>query len=232
VEVHEGVHVVRDDLLPGGTKRRGLTAYVAACLQHTEFVYASPREGYAQLALAYACRDLGKRATIFVPQAGTKHELTAAAESLGAQVFEVPFGMKTVLERRARDYATETRAHIVPFGCDHPVMIEAITRAAAAIEVRPREVVSVLSSGVLSRGLQAAFPSATVFGVCVGHNPSAEEFGRARRIEKRYEFQQECPEEERPPFPSSLCYDSKGWLHARERAGKVRGVVLFWNVGR
>jgi hypothetical protein len=47
VEVHEGVHVVRDDLLPGGTKRWGLTAYVAACLQHTEFVYASPREGYA-----------------------------------------------------------------------------------------------------------------------------------------------------------------------------------------
>jgi hypothetical protein len=90
----------------------------------------------------------------------------------------------------------------------------------------------VLSSGVLSRGLQAAFPRATVFGVCVGHNPTAQEFGRAQRIEKRYDFQQECPEGERPPFPSSLCYDSKGWLCARERARKVRGVVLFWNVGR
>ena len=88
-----------------------------------------------------------------------------------------------------------------------------------------------VSSGVLSRGLQAAFPSATVFGVCVGHNPTAQEFGRAQRIEKRYDFQQECPEGERPPFPSSLCYDSKGWLCARERAAKCRGVVLFWNVG-
>jgi hypothetical protein len=76
------------------------------------------------------------------------------------------------------------------------------------------------------RGLQAAFPSATVFGVCAGHNPTAQEFGRARRIEKRYDFQQECPEGERPPFPSSLCYDSKGWLCARERAAKCRGVVL------
>jgi hypothetical protein len=54
----------------------------------------------------------------------------------------------------------------------------------------------------------------------------------ARRIEKRYDFQHECPEGERPPFPSSLCYDSKGWLCAMERARKVRGVVLFWNVGR
>jgi hypothetical protein len=27
------------------------------------------------------------------------------------------------------------------------------------------------------------------------------------------------------------CYDSKGWLCARERAAKCRGVVLFWNVG-
>jgi hypothetical protein len=231
-ETHEGVYVVRDDLLPGGTKRRGLTAYVAACPQYTEFVYASPREGYAQLALAYACRDLGKRATIFVPQAGSKHELTVAAESLGAQVFEVPFGMKSVLECRARGYAAETGAHVVPFGCDHPIMIEAITRAAASIGVRPREVVSVVSSGVLSRGLQAAFPSATVFGVCVGHNPTTQEFGRAQRIEKRYDFQQVCPESERPPFPSSLCYDSKGWLCARERARKSRGVVLFWNVGR
>jgi hypothetical protein len=231
VETHEGVYVVRDDLLLGGTKRRGLTAYVAACPQYTEFVYASPREGYAQLALAHACRDLGKQATIFVPEAGTKHALTVMAESLGAQVFEVPFGMKTVLERRAEDYAAETGAHIVPFGCDHRIMIEAITRAAAAIEVRPWEVVSVLSSGVLSRGLQAAFSSATVFGVCVGHNPSAEEVGRAHRIEKRYDFQQECPQGECPPFPSSLCYDSKGWLCARERAAKCRGVVLFWNVG-
>jgi hypothetical protein len=231
VEVHEGVHVVRDDLLPGGTKRWGLTAYVSAHPQFHEFVYGSPREGYAQLALAYACRDLGKRATIFVPEAGTKHELTVAAESLGAQVFEVPFGMKTVLECWARDYATETGAHVVPFGCDHPIMVKAITHAATTIEVRPREVVSVLSSGVLSRGLQAAFPRAAVFGVCVGHNPSAQEFGRAHRIEKRREFQQECPEGERPPFPSSLCYDSKGWLCAKERAAKCRGVVLFWNVG-
>jgi hypothetical protein len=138
---------------------------------------------------------------------------------------------KTVLECRARGYAAQTGAHIVPFGCDHPVMIEAITRAAASIGVRPREVVSVVSSGVLSRGLQAAFPSATVFGVCVGHNPTKEEFGRAHRIEKQREFQQECPEGERPPFPSSLCYDSKGWLYAKERARKSKGVVLFWNVG-
>eukprot|EP01049_Picozoa_sp_SAG25_P008472 SAG25_NODE_764_length_5503_cov_13.115470_3_plen_79_part_00 len=58
-----------------------------------------------------------------------------------------------------------------------------------------------------------------------------QEFGRAHRIEKQREFQQECPEGERPPFPSSLCYDSKGWMHAKERARKSRGVVLFWNVG-
>ena len=49
------------DLLPGGTKRRGLSGgltYVATNLNYTEFVYASsPRQGYAQLGLAYACRD-------------------------------------------------------------------------------------------------------------------------------------------------------------------------------
>ena len=36
-----------------------------------EWVYASPREGYAQLSLAYACHDLGKKATVTVPEGKT-----------------------------------------------------------------------------------------------------------------------------------------------------------------
>eukprot|EP01047_Picozoa_sp_COSAG01_P000810 COSAG01_NODE_16_length_40091_cov_15.728646_23_plen_98_part_00 len=63
VRTHDEYLVVRDDLLPGGTKRRGLMAYVQQHSHCNEFVYASPCEGYAQLGLAHACHDLGRQAT-------------------------------------------------------------------------------------------------------------------------------------------------------------------------
>jgi hypothetical protein len=48
------VHVVRDDLLPGGTKQRAVHAYLRDAIAGgaTSFVYASPPPGFAQVALA------------------------------------------------------------------------------------------------------------------------------------------------------------------------------------
>ena len=56
VEEFDGIRVVRDDLLDGGTKRRAFTMYVASRPDVKEFVYASPRQGYAQLSLDYLSR--------------------------------------------------------------------------------------------------------------------------------------------------------------------------------
>ena len=78
VKEHNGFRVVRDDLLNGGTKRRAFTVYVKNKPDVEEFVYASPRQGYAQLSLAYACRDMGRKCTVTVPQ-GKRYWLTDAA---------------------------------------------------------------------------------------------------------------------------------------------------------
>ena len=55
---HDGIRVVRDDLLAGGTKRRAFNYYVASLPEVNEFVYASPRQGYAQLSLEVQMRFL------------------------------------------------------------------------------------------------------------------------------------------------------------------------------
>ena len=47
----------------------------------------SPREGYAQLSLAYACHDLGKKATVTVPK-GKHNWLTTEAIRLGCNIIE------------------------------------------------------------------------------------------------------------------------------------------------
>ena len=86
-----------------------------------------------------------------------------------------------------------------------------------------------MSSGVLSRGLQGAWPDAKVYGVRIGHNTTPREQGRAETFKSDYKFHQECKKPERPPFPSSLTYDSKAWTFIKEHASDR---ALFWNVGR
>ena len=225
---HDGIQVVRDDLLNGGTKRRAFNYYVASLPDVEEFVYASPRQGYAQLSLAYACRDLGRKCTVTVPQ-GKRYWLTDKAEDLGCNIIEVPMGFLVNIQAKAKKYCLDNEAHLIPFGGDHPIIIEAMTKTALSLGVTPKEVWTVMSSGVLSRGLQVAWPDAKVYGVQIGHNTTNAEMGRAECYRSKYKFQQECKEIERPPFPSSLTYDSKAWTFIKEHASKGS---LFWNVGK
>ena len=227
VKEHERIQVVRDDLIEGGTKRRAFYTYIKS-KDYDEFVYASPRQGYAQLSLAYACRDLGRKATVTIPE-GQRYWLTHKSEELGANIIEVPMGFLTNIQAKAKKYCLDNGAHLIPFGGDHPVIIEAMTQTAKSIGINPKEVWTVMSSGVLSRGLQGAWPDAKVHGVRIGHNTTPQEQGRAETYKSRYKFQQECKEDERPPFPSSLTYDSKAWSFMKEYANKN---ALFWNVGK
>ena len=228
IKEYDGIKVVRDDLLDGGTKRRAFTVYVKSKPEINEFVYASPRQGYAQLSLAYACRDLGKKATVTIPE-GQRYWLTHKSEELGANIIEVPMGFLTNIQAKAKKYCFNNGAHLIPFGGDHPVIIEAMRQTALSLDVNPKEVWTVMSSGVLSRGLQGAWPDAKVYGVRIGHNTTPREQGRAETFKSDYKFHQECKKPERPPFPSSLTYDSKAWSFIREHASDG---ALFWNVGK
>ena len=227
---HEGIKVVRDDLLDGGTKRRGFNVYVESFPEVNEWVYASPRQGYAQLSLAYACKDLGKKATVTIPK-GEHYWLTDEAIRMGANIIEVPMGYLTNIQAKAKKYVEEHEGSaLVPFGGDHPIIIEAMKNVALSLNIEPpKEIWTVMSSGVLSRGLQLAWPNAKVYGVQIGHNTTEREIGRAQTMRSKYKFNQECKEQDRPPFPSSLTYDSKAWEFIKKHASEG---ALFWNVGK
>lgn len=80
------IHIVRDDLLPGGTKQRAILPLLERRMARgtDEFVYASPFCGFAQLALAYAARTLGARCRLFVsrpPQGEVHTKGTEVAEA-------------------------------------------------------------------------------------------------------------------------------------------------------
>lgn len=238
IEHHAGVDVVRDDLLPGGTKARYLAQLFDA---HDEVVYATPVYGGAQLALAYAARERGKHVTLFCAKRAQLHPRTLEAIAAGAHVSFVNPGYLARCQGAAREYAERTGAHLLPFGGDSEAAIDAIAEAAAAV-VRAQghydEVWCAAGSGVLARGIRRGITQAdpewaatTVVGVQVGHalDPAAFDelqisplpFDRALGV--------------RPPFPSCPHYDAKAWAMCRRRHHEAwrpsyARRVLFWNV--
>lgn len=222
IETVEGVQVLRDDQLPGGTKRRVLEPLVAKSAA-AEFVYASPAYGYAQIALAYSCAAARKRATIFVAKRKTMHPRTVDARDAGARIVEVPHGYLSNVQAKARAYAQATDAELLPFGVDTPEFITTLAGVASRLPVAPEEVWTVAGSGVLTRALQSAWPEAVFHAVRIGSEPNA---GRATVWRAQEKFEQ--PARIRPPFPSCDNYDAKAWRFIRQWA---KPGALFWNVG-
>ncbi|SOC47726.1 pyridoxal-phosphate dependent enzyme [Rhizobium subbaraonis] len=220
---HDGIHVVRDDLIEGGTKVRYL---VHLFDDAEEVVYATPAEGGAQTALAWAARELGKKATLFVAKRKQPHPRALMAKALGATVWQVSPGYLTVVQARAREYCEATGAMLAPFGVDMPEAIDAIATAARSTGVEPDEVWCASGSGVLARGLAKAWPNARRHVVQVGRELSAADVAGATIHVSAYEFGQAC--KARPPFPSDPHYDAKAWEIAKARRGP--GLVVAWNV--
>lgn len=219
IEKHDKFFVVRDDEIPGGTKRR-----VANCLlkSGSEFVYASPAFGYAQIALAYACRDAGKQATIFTAKREKPHKRTLEAMKAGAKVIFVPFGYLSNVQAKAKEYCGATGATFLPFGFDTPEFINALTVIAKRMPIQPKRVWCAAGSGTLSRALQAAWPDARFWAIAVGATPDA---GNAHIYFCPEPFEKDA--KVKPPFPSCSNYDAKAWRYIKLLGNEDD---LFWNV--
>lgn len=221
LEEHCGILVVRDDLIPGGTKQRVLPQILPP---GNEYVYASPACGYAQVALAYTCERLGKRATIFTAARKIPHARTLEAAAAGAVVVPVKCGYLSVVQAAARRYCQETGAILMPFGFDSIAFLDALAGVARGLPIRPQEVWTVAGSGTLSRALQLAWPTARVYAVQVGKVPDV---GRAELYVAPEKFEQGA--KVMPPFPSCANYDAKAWAFIQKWASPGS---LFWNVAR
>lgn len=220
---HDGVAVVRDDLFPGGTKARYLRILFDDC---DELVYASPAEGGSQSALAICAEQAGKRATIFVAKRAEPHPRALMAKRHGAKVLQVSPGYLTAVQARAKAYCQARGAKLAPFGVDLPEAVACIAEAARATGEEPDEVWCASGSGVLMRGLAAAWPKARRHSVQVGRALSPDDVAGAEIHIAPLKFGQASSAP--CPFPSDPHYDRKAWTICQALRGPGR--VLFWNV--
>lgn len=220
---HGGFLVVRDDLLPGGTKRRAVAAVIERGREH---VYAGPAQGYAQVALAYGCEDAGETpCTLFVAQRGDDTPLMSEARAHGARYELVVGGVQPIVNAKARAYARFHGARLVPLGFDTDAFRAALVNVARALPVTPAEVWCVAGTGTLARCLAEAWPAATVNAVCVGMAARLAPSIVSHRAPESFADDAQEP----PPFPSVTNYDAKAWRFVVRHA---KPGALVWNVGR
>lgn len=224
LETVDGLTVVRDDLLPGGTKRRALAVLFGP---EEEYVYAGPVFGYAQIALAHAARDAGKLAAVFVAERKAPHPRTLAAKEAGAMIVQVPFGRLSNVQKKARVYAEKrgARTRLLPFGLDDPAFIAELSRVMERSLV-PRdgtEVWCAAGTGTITRALQMAFPRCSHHAVIVGTEGGDHGTAAVHRVPESFEDDAREP----PPFPSCSNYDAKVWRLFKARPPGS----IFWNVG-
>jgi hypothetical protein len=228
LETSEGVTIVRDDLLDGGSKVRFLPHLVGNA---KEVVFGGPFCGGAPLALSVLGRRLGIQVTLFYAKRKKLHRRQLAALENGAQIFEVPYGYMTNVQAKARRYCEDTGALFLPLGFDVPEAQRPFVAAMRGVRERADKFDQVwcsTGSGMLARCLGLAFPSSEVVGVTVGlksRSGRQEMSDNVRLIESRYQFARETKAE--CPFPSCPNYDRKAWELMQEQR---QGRVLFWNV--
>lgn len=226
LEEHNGVTVLRDDVLAGGTKSI-LMPYLVK--DKAEYVYASPVYGGFQIALSAYCKSVGKQATIFCAKRKEMHPNTQKCIEYGAKIIEVPYGYLSVVEKRARDYCEMGGAEKLVFGAKDDFCINLIADRMRQIIKQlgrePKEIFCAVGSGTLVEGILRGTETAKVIGVQVGAEYTNEN-PRLRLLKYHKDFN--SASQQKSDFPSMPNYDLKAWEYCL--IYKKSDDVLFWNV--
>lgn len=223
------VMVIREDLVDGKMRAGDLL------VQRTEsdhLVYVAPRFGHAALALAKLAKRYGKKLTLFMPAAKQISEHQAVAIELGAEPIFMRIAAMPNLNKAAREYAESKRATFIPLGLRHELVTAALVRTAWNISNsmghQPLEFWCAVSTGVLMRSLQIAWPDAVANGVAVARNIHEGERGDCELYSYPRAFAQDSLV--RPDFPCASNYDAKAWHTMLDHKRDGVGPVWFWNV--
>jgi len=195
-------------------------------------VYCQPRFGLAGVSILDVAKRHNKKVMLWMPSSKRISPHQAACIERGAEYDFLRIAAMPNLNAHAKKWADERdNAYFIPLGLKHEMVTAGFVKVASQIP-EPQDVWTVLSTGVLHRSLQIAWPNATFHGVAVARNMKAGEVGHDRIISHPLAFTQGLKEKDMPPFPCIAEYDAKGWAPAVQfKKDNPDRDVLFWNVG-
>ncbi len=240
----KSMFVVRDDLLVAGTKQRAIIPYLKGLIEegHNHFIYASPFSGFAQIALAYACKELGAQCTLFCEKESGEyvHEFSKIAKSFGARLILC----HTLADAQAKSQsyaALQNRVKLIPLGFNsvafRTLLEEEISRHWWALNsvYKIKELWLPIGSGTLLNVFKRVVGAEVkLVGVNVNVLPEADQRiasiagdQRVTYLRSPQRFHDPC--QDLPPVPSNLYYDAKLFSFFEEHAADG---AFWWNVAR
>lgn len=244
------IHVVREDLLPGGTKQRACLPYLEEEMRkgHTTFAYASPFAGFAQVALSYCAQMLGAEVHLFCekkPDSHTAefHEFSRLASSYGANIHLCENLQEA--EEKAQALTME-QPHIqkIPLGFDcesfrfhlRAALQEQWKNLKLQVHQPPPQLWVSVGSGTLTKTLREVIPhEVQIRGVNVrvleNTDPrliSLTQLPNTKTCSAPESFKEraaDAPDQ----FASNIHYDAKVWQFIQKFG---RNGDVWWNVAR
>ena len=225
----DNIRVVRDDYLVG-SKCRGGDCLISSLPDRVDtIVYVQPRTGLAGVSLLDVANRYDLAVKLFMPSSKRISDHQACCIERGAKAEFHRIAAMPNLNKIAKDWADQHKnAFFVPLGLKHEMVTAGIVKTASQIR-EPEVVYTATSTGVLTRGLQIAWPNAEFVSVCVSRNMKAGELGKADPISDPLPFTTSEKKENLPPFPTIDTYDGKVWKYIPKRSNHD---ILFWNVGK
>lgn len=222
--------IIREDLIGIGSKARFGDLLISS-IKQKEVVYVAPRYGWAPKSLISLCKRYDKKLTLFMPSSKEISDHQASVIEEGAKAIFVRVAAMPNLNRIAEKYANEKNdAYFIPLGLKHPLVTACIVKVCydlfKDIE-QPNEMWSVISTGVLTRGLQIALPKTNFHAVAVARNIHNGELGSAKYYTYHKPFHKNAEIAEMLPFEMAKNYDAKGYEIFAEHASSG---AYFWNV--
>ena len=247
LDADRSIFVLRDDLLPAGTKQRAVVPFLRELLKKgiREVVYASPFAGFAQVALAYGCQEVGILCHLFCERDPSQperraHSFTELAESWGGRITLTENLAEA--EIAARELSLSSDAHKIPLGFHCQEFQSHFYRAVSGVLSEARHIIGHLptrtwlpvGSGTLTQAFRRAAPSMKLCCVDVHVLPPHDlRLQALRALPGTLHYSAALPFAEAaqhlPPVPSNLHYDAKLWAVVQAEA---EDGDLWWNVAR
>lgn len=213
--------VVRDDLIPGGTKQVVLRAMLPE-LQDKHFVYTASVYGKGGAALAFACAELGYQCTLFMAKSAFQPAWLEAVKQTGARIIWTDAIPVTEIEPMAWQFALQNDALCLPLGFDSEQFHTHLMAYAQRLPFQPKELWAPIVSGTMAHALESAFPDAAFKGVSVVKNHDYHGFGQVYQAPEKYARGAAIP----PSYPAWAFSDAKVWRFVKKHGADD---AVIWN---
>jgi len=240
IENHSDIIVVQDGIIIGGSKARIIPSWLDKVLNGKTVVsYGGPKTGYAQLALAVACKQKGIKCQLSL--SGYTFDdnerdtyVTRMARQYGAKI-----SMKSTanwIAKLASNNLEDDNTLSCDFGFDNDIFINTgveiisqlvLNSSIARLIDQHFHLFVACGTGTFAKILMRVFPNATIHGVQIGrevnlpiiiHKAPEPFYGNAKN---------------KPPYDSVLNYDAKVWQFAlKHKKENLNDVVLIWNIAK